>query len=329
MDLVVLFQIILLPFLLCLSAFFSVSETGLFSLSSVRIHRLLEERRNGAALVAQLLNEPREVLATILLLNLFVTVLSTAIAEGLAFRFFGPNGLEICIVVMSILILIFCDITPKVVAVTKAERVALFIAAPLKFFMNISSPVRSVFMKVADRVARFLIPPKPKTKEEMTSDQIITAIQMGHQDGILSEEEAAMLRGILDLNKKVVRDVMTPKDEIFGFEIRTPLLKVYEEIQKRKISRVPIYQDSVDQIAGILYSKDLILEDIVQLRAIQVIDLLRKPYFVPEDMPLDDLLRSLRTQRLHMAVVQDADKKVSGIVTLDDLIEIVFAESVA
>lgn len=329
MDFSLLFEFIFLAGLLCLSAFFSGSETGLFSLSSVRIHRLMEEKRRGILTVSELLKEPRNLLATILLLNLFVTVLSASLGEGIASHYFGSQGLEICIVVMSLIILVFCEITPKVLAVAHAERVSLLAAPLLTIFMRLSAPVRILFLKVANEVMSRLLPQTPVKKEVMGLEQMMTAVDMGHQDGILSPEETAMLKGILELKDKVVKHVMTPREDIYAFEIGTPLLTIYEEIRKRKLSRVPIYQGSLDQIAGVLYSKDLIIEDIVQLRAIQVIDLLRKPCFVFEDLGLDDLLRNLRNQRLHMAVVLDSGKRVSGIVTLDDIMEVVVGDSVS
>jgi putative hemolysin len=326
MNLELLVEFFVLFCLLILSAFFSGSETGLFSLSSVRIHRLIEEKKKGAILVSELLKEPRKILATLLLSNLFVNVFSTSLAEGIASDLFGPKGLEICIVVMSLTILIFCDLVPKVIAVSKAETVALGVALPLKFFMFILTPIRVVLLKVASVFIDFIMPKGAPQKEPLSAEQLKTAISMGYQEGVLSSEESAMLGGILELKYKIVKELMTPREEIFAFEMQTPLLTIYEEIRKRKISRVPIFRKDLDDIVGILYAKDLVMQEIVELRAIQIFDLMRTPMFIQESMRLDHLLKEFRRQGLHMALVQDTNKKLSGLITLDDLMETVIGQ---
>ena len=326
MDLEIFFRLLGLACLLVLSAFFSGSETGLFSLSSVRIHRLVEEKKKGAVLVSELLREPRKILATLLLSNLFVNVFSTSLAEGIAADLFGPKGLEICIVVMSLTILIFCDLVPKVVAVSKAETVALWVALPLKLFMFVLTPIRVVLLRVANMFIDRIMPKGTPKKEPLSAEQLKTAIYMGHQEGILSPEESAMLGGILELKYKTVKELMTPREKIFAFEIGTPLLTIYEEIRKRKISRVPIFREDLDGVVGILYAKDLIMQEIIELKAIQIYDLLRAPFFIQESMHLDQLIKEFRTQGLHIALVLDKEKKLSGLITLDDLMEIIVGQ---
>lgn len=326
------FELLLKLFFLCclliLSAFFSGSETALFSLSSVRVHRLQEEKKRGASTVAGLLKEPRTVLATILLSNLFVNVFSTSLAEEMASSYFGERGLEICIAVMSLVILIFCEITPKVVAVARAERASLLVAPVLKFFIVLTSPVRILFLKIANIFMRVLVPAEADRPDNLTPDLFLTAVDMGRQEGILSHEESAMLQGIIALKSMTARDRMTPRDKIFALNISSPLADIHEELKKRGLSRVPIYKDDPDHVVGILYSKDLITREILELRAIQIYDLLRPTFFIAASMPLDQLLRTFRSRRLHMALVLDERKLLTGLITLDDLLEVIVGSSI-
>ena len=309
--------------LLATSAFLSGSETSLFSLSSVRLRRLLDEKKRGASTVAEVLKEPRNLLATILLSNLFVTVFATTLAEGMASDLLGSRGLEISITVMSIVILIFCEIIPKILAVSKAEQVSLWVSPILKIFMAAITPLRRFFMGIANRIMDKWIPShRHQVKEPLSTEQLLTAVQMGRDDGILSEDEAAMLHGILDLRHKKVSDVMTPRRDVFGFDVATPLAAIYEEIRKQKYSRVVIYENNMDRVLGILYAKDLLMQEIFEMKAIQIFDLLRKPFFVGQDQFLDQLLKEFRSRRLHLALVNDVNHKWVGLVTLDDIFEV-------
>lgn len=303
-----------------LAAFFSGSETALFSLSTVRVHRLQEEKKKGASLVSQILKEPRKILATILLANLFVTVLSTSLAEGMSVKWFGPQGLEICIGVMSLLILVFCEIVPKVVAVSHAERVALRIAPLLKWVMWGVAPIRILFLKVANGFIHVLLKNRSiPHKDPVHREQLKTALQMGHQEGILQLEEFKMLEGILDLNGRTVQEVMTPREKVMAFELQTPISSVYEVLKRKRLSRIPVYRKTLDEVLGILYAKDLVMQEILEWRAIQVYDLLREPYFISPLLALDQLLKEFKIRRLHMALVKDDAGKFLGLITLDDL----------
>lgn len=327
MNFDIIFDFVSLILLLALSAFFSGSETGLFSLSSVRIHRLQEEKKKGAFVIAQILKEPRHVLATILLANLFVNIFSTSLAEEISLTLFGPKGLQICIIVMTIIILVFCEIVPKVVAVSLSERVALQVAPAIRLVMLIITPIRVLFLKLANRLISWILPKELTSKEPLNSDQLKTAVRLGYQEQILNGQESVMLEGVIELKDKTVKEIMTPRDKIFAFEIETPLLTVYEEIRKRGISRIPIYRKTLDQVVGILYAKDIIMKEILELQAIQIYDLLRSPFFVQEWMRMDKILSEFRTKRLHMALVLGSDGKLTGLITLDDLIEAIVGKS--
>ncbi len=328
MDLEVILKLLFLFFLLCLSAFFSGSETALFSLSSVRVHRMLEEKRKGAHLLPVLLKEPRNVLATILLANLFVNVFSTSLGEEISVTLFGEQGLQICILVMSFVILIFCEIVPKVLSVSKSEKISLRVAPGLYFFMKVLTPFRALFMIIADRIIRSLtFKEQPEKKQILDSDQFNTALRMGMQEGLLSSEEASMIKEILAMKSKRISEVMIPREKIFALEMGTPLPQIYKEIRKKKLSRIPIFKGNLDHIVGILYAKDLIMQEITEFTVIQIYDLLRPPYLVNDQMSLSQLFHMLQTERSHLALVRNDNGQTIGLVTLDDLIESIVVDS--
>ncbi|MBI1871209.1 MAG: DUF21 domain-containing protein [Chlamydiae bacterium] len=331
MALDLIFKCISLIFLLVLSAFFSGAETGLFSLSSVRVHRLKEEKKKGVFLIEQLLHDPQKVLATLLLSNLFVVVFSTALAEEIASTLWGSRGLEICILVMSLVVLIFCEIIPKVIAVSRSEKVSLQVAPALKLVMFLIAPLRKLFLGIAVFFIRPILkknhPIKESITESITPEQLKTATEMGHQEGILSIEESHMLDGILELKKKRASELMTPRSKIFAFEIRTPLLTIYQEILDKKFSRIPIFKGELDEVVGILYAKDLIMKEVVELAAIQIYDFLRNPFFVSDSIKADILLKSFKSRRQHIALCRDEYQKISGLITLDDLTEAIVGKT--
>ncbi len=328
MDLEIILKLLFLIFLLCLSAFLSGSETALFSLSSVRVHRMLEEKRKGAHLLPILLKEPKNILATILLANLFVNVFSTSLGEEISATLFGEQGLQICILVMSFVILIFCEIVPKVLSVSKSEKISLRVAPGLYFFMKVLTPFRALFMIIADRIIRSLtFKEQPEKKITPDSDQLKTALRMGIQEGLLNSEEASMIKEIIAMKTKKVSEMMIPREKIFALEIATPLPQIYDQIRKRKFSRIPIFKGDLDHIVGILYAKDLIMQEITEFTVIQIYDLLRPPYLVSDQMKLDQLFYILKTERSHLALLKNGQGHIVGLITLDDFIEGIVVDS--
>lgn len=241
---------------------------------------------------------------------------------------FGERGLEICIWVMSFLILVFCEIVPKVVAVSNAEKVSLRAAPLILFFVVLLTPVRVLFLGVANIFIRFLTPKGKSEKDHVSNpDRLKAALQMGVQEEILSREEASMLEEILAMKGRKVSEVTTPKEKIFGIEMDTPILKIYEQVRQKRFSRIPVYKKDLNHVIGILYAKDLIMREITEFAVIQIYDLLRPPYFVDESMTLDQLFRTFKKERSHMSLVVNPEGQLLGLVTLDDLIEDVVVDS--
>ncbi|MDP3980989.1 MAG: hemolysin family protein [Chlamydiota bacterium] len=318
-------DIVSLIILLMLSAFFSGTETGVFSLRKTRIKKLQNEKGKSARVLSQLLKNPKKILIGVLAGNLFVNILASSISERVFSQWFLTWGLGFSVIAMTVLLLVFGEIIPKVISIHIAERWALAVAYPLKGIMFLASPVNRLLIWLNDWLVHHLM-----TRESMhiTTEELHTAVDVGHQAGVLDPRESKMIQGIIGLGKRTVKEFMRPRDEIFACDIHEPMDIIYDKIRQHKFSRIPMYKDNLDEIAGILYGKDLVMKEITQFRAIQVYDLLRAPFFVPELMKGDHLFREFRKRRNHMAIVVDEFGSVSGLVTLEDVMEEIVGEVV-
>jgi len=305
--------------LLCFSAFFSGSETALFSLSKVRVKRLQVENVRNSRAVAWLLDRPRRLIMTILMGNMFVNTLASSSASSLCLTVFGDKGVVISIAAMTFLLLVFGEITPKVVAMRTSEPIALFVAPVVKAVYWAVTPLRNILRAIVDAIVLVLIKGIKVQKEDLTTEELGKALELGRRDGELDAKEEEMLKGIFRFHDKTAHDVMMPLSKIVAAEISTPLSAVRSIVKEKELSRLPIFEGSLENIAGILYAKDIIVAAIKGDVVLK--EILRKPFHISEKIKLKDLLREFRVHQVHMAIVKNRDEKVVGIVTLNDLLE--------
>ncbi len=311
--------VFLLIGLLLLSAFFSGSETALFSLSKVRVKRLQHGNARNATLLARLLNNPRKMITTILIGNMLVNILASAIASSLSISLFGEKGLGISIIVMTLLILVFGEITPKVIAIKNAEKISLFVAPYLNVFSNITLPLRKILQFATGLMTPLLSKRIKPQKEGLTEEELKKALEIGRRQGVLNLKEEEMIKSVFRFGDKTAKDVLVTPKRIVACDINTPLKTIRSIITDKELSRMPIFENKLDNVVGILYAKDLFIASLkgpFELRKI-----LREPFYVRHDINLDDLLREFRTHRIHMALVKDAKGRSIGLVTLQDLLE--------
>ncbi len=311
--------VFLLIGLLLLSAFFSGSETALFSLSKVRVKRLQHENAKNAILLARLLNNPRRMITTILIGNMLVNILASAAASSLSISLFGEKGLGISIIVMTLLILTFGEITPKVIAIKNAEKISLFVAPYLNVFSNVTLPIRKILQFVTGLMTPLLSRRIKPQKEGLTEEELKKALEIGRRQGVLNLKEEEMIKSVFRFGDKTAKDVLVTPNRIVACDINTPLRTIRSIITDKELSRMPIFENKLDNVIGILYAKDLFVASLkgpFELR-----EILRKPFYVRHDINLDDLLRKFRTHRIHMALVKDAKGRSIGLVTLQDLLE--------
>jgi putative hemolysin len=316
-----IYMVILLVVLLGFSAFFSGSETALMAISRLRLRHLAEKKPRRAGLVERILKKPEKLIGTILLGNNLVNVAMSAIATAIAISMWGERGIAYVTVVLTIVILIFAEITPKVYAKYFNERIS-FIAAPiLKVIMSILHPVVAGVTYVSNKVLLLMGVDVLKIKSPlMTEEEIQTCIKMGLDEGAITAEERKMLSRVFTLNDKTVGEVMVPKEKLTALDFNASIAELSRTIIRTGYSRFPVKKGNDLEIVGFVHGKD-ILRYMNRKKPGSLKKLVRPPYFVPADKKIDAQLRSFQARKLHQAVVLDKEGKVAGLITLEDILE--------
>jgi magnesium and cobalt exporter, CNNM family len=319
-------EILFLLILLILSGVFSGSETALVALSLGRVEGLAKEGRNGAQALLRLKKDPTRMLITILIGNNLVNIASASLATVVATRWFGQLGPGLAVGVLTILILIFGEITPKSLATRYAERISLFIARPLLGFMRLIFPLVWVFQHFTDWVHQHA---------GTTSDPMVTELELinmaghGAREGTIEQEERELIERVFSFTELTVRDVMTPHDQIFTLDGALTVADALPEVMRGPYSRILIFekqQDEQDEVVKVLHLRDL-LDMVVKGNMDALLsDISHDVEFVPQYQKINEVFATLRRRRQHLAVVVDEFGVLRGIVTLEDLIEELFGE---
>ena len=314
-------NLIFLILLLLLSGFFSGSETALFALGKLQRRRLERSQERSSKDVLRLLSNPKRLLITILIGNMSVNTLSSATATALCLALFGDAGLGVAVPVMTVLLLIFGELTPKVFAVRNSELFSRRVSRPLLFFGKAMSFLVSLLEVLTDAIIEFLAPSRTKTEPSVTRDELAVLLQMGEEAGELRRREKELIDYIFDFQETIVREVMTPRVEILGLKRSWSPRKMKEVIKECRSARMPVYHKDLDDIDGILYTKDFLLSS-----SDRVEEFIHEVYFIPETKKVQNLLQDFRERALSIAIVLDEYGAVVGLVTLEDLLEEIFGE---
>ena len=320
-------EIILLIILLILSGFFSMSETGLMSLSKIRIRHMSEEGIKGAKLVEKLLEDPNKLLGAILIGNNIVNIGASAIATTLTTKLFGGSEASVAIatVGMTILVLIFGEITPKSIAKQKSEKVSLLVSKPIKLCVFVFKPLVAVFTGISSLFIR-LCGADPKAAEPfITEEELKTMVGVSEEEGVLEDVEKEMIFNVFDFADMQVKDVMVQRVDISALPVDITYDLVLDLIKKDQFSRIPIYNETIDDIIGILNVKDLIIADNVK-ENFDVRNYVREPFYTFEFKKITEVFNEMKTTRNPMAVVLDEYGGTVGIITMEDIIEEVVGE---
>jgi len=312
-------SIILLVILLACSALISGAEVALFSLTKSNIDKGLEENSSAMQIIASLLERPKKLLATILVANNFINI-----AIVLLFAFIGETLFKnitstlmrflLEVVSATFLILLFGEIIPKIYASRNSVKFASFMARPLRvldvIFSPISLPMRYTTLKIQERFG--------KQRSNFSVDQLSQALELTNDEDT-TQEEQKLLQGIVSFGNTDTKQVMRPRMDLFAINIDTPFETIIKEIIDNGYSRIPVYEESIDDVKGVLYVKDLLPH--LNKKEFNWTTLLREPFFVPENKKLDDLMVEFQTKKVHLAVVVDEYGGTSGLVSLEDIIE--------
>jgi len=313
-------QVIALVVFLVLSAFFSSSETALMSLSKIRIRNMVDENVAGAHTIQKLVENPSKLLGAILVGNNIANIGASALATSLAIKYFGSTGVGIATGIMTILVLIFSEITPKSLAAQYSEKISLKVVRLLSFIVTILNPVTTVLMHITNAIIKLFGGSVGGRQPFITEEELRTMINVGHEEGVLEGEEKKMIHNVFKFGDSRVVDVMTPRMDMVAVEVDTAYDEIINVFKEERFSRLPVYKDRIDNIVGVLYLKDMISID-AEKEIFEITKYMRDPYFTFEFKLVTQLFNAMRDKRIPVAIVIDEYGGTAGIVTMEDLVE--------
>jgi magnesium and cobalt exporter, CNNM family len=311
-------EIIGLVLLIAAVALMAASETAIIRTNRVRAYHLEEEGRRGAKALRRITENPPPYLNVVLLLTMLATVGGTTVAADLAKRNLANFAELISTVVMTLLLFVFAEVTPKTFAIQQTDRVALRVAPILVALTRVFGPVARVLLKVAN----VIMPGKGLPQGPyVTEQEIKTMAEVASEEGEIEEEEQELIHSIFEFGDTIVREVMNARPDIVAIEDLKPLSDVMDLVFQHGYSRIPVYHEDLDQIVGIVYAKDVLKAIRQNGEDTKVAELVRPARFVPESKKCAELLREMQRKKFHIALVTDEYGSISGLVTLEDLLE--------
>ena len=307
-----------------LSAFFSSNETALMSVSKIRLRTLADAGNKRASQVLDVTeNHTSKMLSAILIGNNIVNLSASALATSLAYTF-GGYMVSIATAVLTIAILVFGEITPKNYATINAEKLALRYIPVIRFIMTVMTPVIFI-INLFSRGIMLLLRVDPDAADKgMTEDELRTIVDVSHEDGIIESDEKEMIYNVFDLGDANAKDIMVPRVHVTFADVNNTYEELIEIFREDKFTRLPVYEDSQDNIIGIINMKDLLLYD--KSQPFQIREIMRKPHFTYEYKSISELLVEMRDSTFNIAIVLDEYGEMAGLITLEDILEEIVGE---
>jgi len=334
-----LFELIVIAVLIALNGVFVAAEIALVTVRRSRIRQLSDDGDVRAKRVAHMVEEPAGLLATIQIGITFIGFLAAAFAgasiAGTVADWLRDLGLAasadllallLVTIGVSVVTIVFGELVPKTLALAHAERYALTLSRPVQLLGRLLGPVVWLLTTLTRAVTRMLGVRDVSSDDAITSEELLILVERGSEQGTIEAEEEQMIGGVLELGEQRAHEVMVARVDMVTLEADASLDEIVQVIVSGGHSRIPVYEDNVDNIIGMLYAKDLLPYLVGDDRPPTIRDLLRTPLFVPESMLVDDLLRSLQRRRVHIAVVLDEHGGTAGLVTIEDLLEEIVGE---
>ena len=317
-------EIIILSVLIALSGFFSGLEVALVGVRRSKVHQMLSKKLPGANSLHKLKSNPSRMMASVNLGNNLVNVASTALATDIALKIFENNGLAIVIGVMTFLILVFGEITPKTYCNANAAKIALRYSRVLLAFSYAFYPVVWIFEQITKGIIK--LTGSSQEPPRLTEEEIKGVIEQGLEDNAIEKQESKLVHGALDFDDIVIRSVMTPRTKMFTLNSKMLLFEALPLINKSGFSRIPLHGKNHDEITGIINVRDILKCLEKEQNMVNLQQLARKPIFVSQEKKVSDLLKEMQGRKAHMAIVLDEFGGVEGCVTLEDLVEEIVGE---
>lgn len=320
-------QVIILVILLIGSGFFSASETALMSLSKIRIRYMQQEGVKGAKLVSSLIENPNKLLSSILVGNNVVNIAATSISTSLFIGLMkGSEGVAVATAVMTILVLIFGEITPKSIAANNSEKVALLVARPIKFIIFILSPIVWIFNLITGFIFKILGLENKGVQPYITEEELRTMVNVSHEEGVLEIEEREIINNVFQFGDMQAKNAMIQRIDMVAIDVEDSYDEIIELFKNEKLSRMPVYEENIDDIIGILNIKDVIFLDDEEIENFDIKKYIREPFFTYEFKKIAQLLEEMKIEKTQMAIVVDEYGGTSGLITVEDLIEVIVGD---
>lgn len=310
--------------IICLffSALFTASETALTSLNKLRIKQMIESKEKNAERINKLVDDPKRLLCAILIGKYLMNISASSLITSIAIIRFGNKGIGITIGIMTFIILIFGEMVPKSLAAHSYESISSRLSGFVKFFMTILSPFSFLLSKITDSIIRILGGEIDNNQSFITQEEFKSMVNVGYREGVLDDEEKDIIHNVFEFSDTRVEDIMTPRTEMVAIEADTPYEEVLRIISEERYSRIPVYEETKDNIIGILYIKDLLFQqNKIKETGFDLRKIIRQPHFTYESKPTKELFNEMRADRVHMSIVIDEYGGTEGIVTIEDLIE--------
>lgn len=323
--------------LLCISGFFSGSETALTAASRGKLHSLADRGSVGANRALKLTENSERLIGAVLLGNNLVNILAASLATSLFLRLFGENGIAMATLVMTALVLVFAEVLPKTYAILQSEKAATMVSLPITIVVALLSPVVAL-VQIIVRGILSLMGVSSSDQEEAGAAQaeIAGTIALGHVEGNVDRDDRDRLLGALDLKDREVEEIMLHRSDMEMIDANSPPQDIINQCLTSPYTRLPLYQDDPENIVGVIHAKDLLravnklmrgdTSGLGALDNFQALDVAMKPYFVPETTTLDDQLREFLRRKTHFALVVDEYGALQGLITLEDIIEEIIGE---
>lgn len=314
-------SIIIIVICLILSAYFSASETAFSTFNKIKIKNLADKGNRKAKLVLNISENYDTMLSTILIGNNIVNILSASLATILFIGWINDtSGPTVSTLVMTLIVLIFGEITPKTLAKKRPEAFVKFAAPFLKFLMIIFFVFTFIFKKWQDFVSKLI---KDKEEDQVTEEEIISLVEEATEDGVLDEDESELIKSAIEFGDLEVIDIFTPRVDIKALPLDATYQEIDEAFAGNAFSRLPIYEEDIDHIVGIIYYKDFYQAEEENFK---LTDIIKQPMFVMKHKLVNELLKEFQTNKQHFAVVADEFGSVAGIVTMEDILEEIVGE---
>ncbi|MEA2643412.1 MAG: magnesium and cobalt exporter, family, partial [Chloroflexota bacterium] len=326
------FEVILLIVCFVVSALASATETALTSIGRLRVRFLAEQGSKAAAILQRLRADPNRFLSTVLFTNtlaLIVASTATTLLTDALFVSWGMPGeihLVFALVVsflLSVVLLIAAEVTPKTLAIRYAERVALAAAGPVDRLASVLGPV----LWAVTIVSRALTGGRAARAPYLTEQELLTLLHVSEEQGVIEEQEHQMIHGIIEIGDKTVREIMVPRTDIIAVEKKASLKEIVKVFKEHRHTRLPVFDVDIDHVVGLMHTKDLLLYYTLSTnQEFDIEKLLRPIKFIPEQKKVDELLHEMRTEKVHMMIVLDEYGGTAGLVSLEDVIEEIVGE---